>query len=171
MEWWVVSTSASCLPRRRAVKSSETMTHNVLVLNGPNLNLLGVREPQIYGSETLADIEVLCQHAAGSLSMRVEFSQSNDEGEIVTWIQSARHNVQGLLINAGAYTHTSIALFDALSAAEIPAIEIHLSNIHRREEFRHHSYISYAARGMICGLGSYGYVLGLRAMHRILTVV
>ena len=89
----------------------------------------------------------------------------------MTWIQEARHNVQGLLINAGAYTHTSIALLDALSAAEIPAIEIHLSNIHRREEFRHHSYISYAARGMICGLGSYGYVLGLRAMHRILTVV
>ena len=147
------------------------MTHNVLVLNGPNLNMLGVREPQIYGSETLADIEVLCQHVGESLSMRVEFNQSNDEGELVTWIQRARDNVQGLLINAGAYTHTSIALLDALSAVEIPAIEIHLSNIHRREEFRHHSYVSYAARGMICGLGSYGYVLGLRAMHRMLTVV
>lgn len=164
-------TSASRLARRRAIKSLETMTHNVLVLNGPNLNLLGVREPQMYGSETLADIEVLCQHVGESLSMRVEFSQSNDEGEMVTWIQRARDNVQGLLINAGAYTHTSIALFDALSAVEIPAIEIHLSNIHRREDFRHHSYISYAARGMICGLGSYGYVLGLRAMHRMLTVV
>jgi len=147
------------------------MTYNVLVLNGPNLNLLGVREPQIYGSETLADIEVLCQHMGTSLSMRVEFRQSNDEGEMVSWIQGARDSVQGLLINAGGYTHTSIALLDALSAVEIPAIEIHLSNIHRREGFRHHSYISYAARGMICGLGSYGYVLGLRAMHRILTVV
>tara|TARA_B100000929_G_scaffold165097_1_gene130799 strand:- start:126 stop:437 length:312 start_codon:yes stop_codon:yes gene_type:complete len=103
--------------------------------------------------------------------MRVEFSQSNNEGEMVTWIQGARDKVQGLLINAGAYTHTSIALFDALSAVEIPAIEVHLSNIHRREEFRHHSYISSAARGMICGLGSYGYVLGLRAMHRMLTIV
>ena len=166
-----MSTSASPLARQHAIKSSETMTHNVLVLNGPNLNMLGVREPQIYGSETLADIEVLCQHVGESLSMRVEFNQSNDEGELVTWIQRARDNVQGLLINAGAYTHTSIALLDALSAVEIPAIEIHLSNIHRREEFRHHSYVSYAARGMICGLGSYGYVLGLRAMHRMLTVV
>ena len=166
-----MSTSASRLARRHAIKSSEIMTHSVLVLNGPNLNLLGVREPQIYGSETLADIEVLCQHVGESLSMRVEFSQSNNEGEMVTWIQGARDKVQGLLINAGAYTHTSIALFDALSAVEIPAIEIHLSNIHGREEFRHHSYISSAARGMICGLGSYGYVLGLRAMHRMLTIV
>ena len=147
------------------------MTFKVLILNGPNLNMLGVREPTIYGSETLSDIEALCQREGESLSMLVNCRQSNEEGELVTWIHQARDNIHGLLINGGAYTHTSVALLDALSAVEIPTIEIHLSNIHRREEFRHHSYISFAARGMICGLGSYGYVLGLRAIHRILTVL
>ena len=147
------------------------MTFKVLILNGPNLNMLGVREPTIYGSETLSDIEALCQREGKSLSMLVKCRQSNEEGELVTWIHQARDNIHGLLINGGAYTHTSVALLDALSAVEIPAIEVHMSNIHRREEFRHHSYISLAARGMICGLGSYGYVLGLRAMHHILTVV
>ena len=147
------------------------MTFKVLILNGPNLNMLGVREPTIYGSETLSDIEALCQREGKSLSMLVNCRQSNEEGELVTWIHQARDNIHGLLINGGAYTHTSVALLDALSAVEIPAIEVHMSNIHRREEFRHHSYISLAARGMICGLGSYGYVLGLRAMHHILTVV
>ena len=147
------------------------MTFIVLILNGPNLNMLGVREPTIYGSETLSDIEALCQREGKSLSMLVKCRQSNEEGELVTWIHQARDNIHGLLINGGAYTHTSVALLDALSAVEIPTIEVHMSNIHRREEFRHHSYISFAARGMICGLGSYGYVLGLRAMHHILTVV
>ena len=147
------------------------MTFKVLILNGPNLNMLGVREPTIYGSETLSDIEALCQREGKSLSMLVKCRQSNEEGELVTWIHQARDNIHGLLINGGAYTHTSVALLDALSAVEIPTIEVHMSNIHRREEFRHHSYISLAARGMICGLGSYGYVLGLRAMHHILTVV
>ena len=147
------------------------MTFKVLILNGPNLNMLGVREPTIYGSETLSDIEALCQREGKSLSMLVNCRQSNEEGELVTWIHQARDNIHGLLINGGAYTHTSVALLDALSAVEIPTIEVHMSNIHRREEFRHHSYISFAARGMICGMGSYGYVLGLRAMHHILTVV
>ena len=147
------------------------MTFKVLILNGPNLNMLGIREPTIYGSETLSDIEALCQREGKSLSMLVNCRQSNEEGELVTWIHQARDNIHGLLINGGAYTHTSVALLDALSAVEIPTIEVHMSNIHRREEFRHHSYISLAARGMICGLGSYGYVLGLRAMHHILTVV
>ena len=147
------------------------MTFKVLILNGPNLNMLGVREPTIYGSETLSDIEALCQREGESLSMLVNCRQSNEEGELVTWIHRARDDIHGLLINGGAYTHTSVALLDALSAVEIPTIEVHMSNIHRREEFRHHSYISLAARGMICGLGSYGYVLGLRAMHHILTVV
>ena len=147
------------------------MTFKVLILNGPNLNMLGVREPTIYGSETLSDIEALCQREGKSLSMLVNCRQSNEEGELITWIHQARDNIHGLLINGGAYTHTSVALLDALSAVEIPTIEVHMSNIHRREEFRHHSYISFAARGMICGLGSYGYVLGLRAMHHILTVV
>ena len=147
------------------------MTFKVLILNGPNLNMLGVREPTIYGSETLSDIEALCQREGKSLSMLVNCRQSNEEGELVTWIHQARDNIHGLLINGGAYTHTSVALIDAMSAVEIPTIEVHMSNIHRREEFRHHSYISLAARGMICGLGCYGYVLGLRAMHHILTVV
>ena len=147
------------------------MTFKVLILNGPNLNMLGVREPTIYGSETLSDIEALCQREGKSLSMLVKCRQSNEEGELVTWIHQARDNIHGILINGGAYTHTSVALLDALSAVEIPTIEVHMSNIHRREEFRHHSYISLAARGMICGLVSYGYVLGLRAMHHILTVV
>ena len=157
--------------RRHAIKTLETMTLKVLVLNGPNLNMLGVREPTIYGSETLSDIEALCQREGKSLSMFVSCRQSNDEGEMVTWIHGARDDIHGLLINGGAYTHTSVALLDALSAVEIPTIEVHMSNIHRREEFRHHSYISFAARGMICGLGSYGYVLGLRAIHNILTVL
>ena len=142
----------------------------VLILNGPNLNLLGVRQPAIYGSETLSDIEALCESEGRLLSMSVRCRQSNNEGELVTWIQEARDNARGLLVNAGAYTHTSVALLDALLAVEVPTIEIHMSNIHNREGFRHHSYISLAARGMICGFGSYGYVLGLRAMHRILTV-
>ena len=131
MERWAVSTSASCLPKRRAVQNSETMRHNVLVLNGPNLNLLGVREPQIYGPETLADIEVLCQQVAESLSMRVECSQSNDEGEMVTWIQGAREQFDAIVINPAAYTHTSVALRDAVLSAEVPIVEVHLSNIHK----------------------------------------
>lgn len=147
------------------------MTLKVLVLNGPNLNMLGIREPVIYGSETLSDIEAICQREGKSLSMLVNCRQSNEEGELVSWIHGARDNTHGLLINGGAYTHTSVALLDALSAVEIPTIEVHMSNIHRREKFRHHSYISFAARGMICGLGSYGYVSGLRAIHHILTTV
>ena len=142
----------------------------VLILNGPNLNLLGVRQPAIYGSETLSDIEALCESEGRLLSMSVRCRQSNNEGELVTWIHEARDNARGLLVNAGAYTHTSVALLDALLAVEVPTIEVHMSNIHQREKFRHHSYISLAAKGMICGFGSYGYVLGLRAMHRILTV-
>ncbi len=142
----------------------------VLILNGPNLNLLGVRQPAIYGSETLSDMDALCETEGRLLSMSVRCRQSNNEGELVTWVHEARDNAHGLLVNAGAYTHTSVALLDALLAVEVPTIEVHMSNIHHREEFRHHSYISLAARGMICGLGSYGYVLGLRAMHRILTV-
>ena len=146
------------------------MMLKVLILNGPNLNLLGVRQPAIYGSETLSDTEALCESEGRLLSMSVRCRQSNNEGELVTWVHEARDNTHGLMINAGAYTHTSIALLDALSAVEVPTIEVHMSNIHQREKFRHHSYISLVARGMICGFGSYSYVLGLRAMHRILTV-
>ncbi len=140
----------------------------ILVLNGPNLNLLGVREPATYGRETLADIEEACLEHAASLSMSVDFRQSNHEGQLVDWIQEARGSADGIILNAGAYTHTSIALLDALKAAELPVIEVHLSNIHRREAFRHVSYVSAVAQGVICGFGGHGYVLALDAMARLL---
>lgn len=143
------------------------MPQPVLVLNGPNLNLLGSREPEIYGRETLADIAALCKAAGKRLGLTVDFRQSNSESELVGWIQEARGVKAGILINAGAFTHTSVALLDALLASELPVIEVHLSNLFKREEFRHHSYVSRAARGMICGLGSQGYELALEAMARI----
>lgn len=130
--------------------------------------MLGTRQPDIYGTETLADIEALCHEAARALDMAVTFRQSNLEGELVTWIQEARTEFDGILINAGAYTHTSIALLDALKASETPAVEVHLSNIHARETFRHVSYISHAAEGMICGFGSDGYRLGLMALDSLI---
>ena len=142
--------------------------HKVLVLNGPNLNMLGVREPEIYGSDTLADIETSCQKHAATLGIDVEFRQSNNEGELVTWVQEARGPKDALIINAGAFTHTSVALLDVLSIFEKPVIELHLSNIFAREEFRHRSYISPAASGIICGFGADGYVLALDAVNRLL---
>jgi 3-dehydroquinate dehydratase-2 len=145
------------------------MPSTVLVLNGPNLNLLGSREPEIYGHETLSDIAALCEAAAQSLGIAVDFRQSNSEAELVNWIQEARTTRAGIIINAGAFTHTSVALLDALNAAALPVIEVHLSNIFRREEFRRHSYISLAARGVICGLGSQGYELAVAAMGRLLS--
>lgn len=140
----------------------------ILVLNGPNLNLLGVREPETYGRETLADIEELCLERAASLGLGIDFRQSNHEGQLVDWIQEARQSAEGIILNAGAYTHTSIAILDALRAADLPVIEVHLSNIFRREAYRHHSYVSEAAQGVICGFGSQGYTLALEAMARIL---
>lgn len=139
----------------------------IYVLNGPNLNMLGLRQPEIYGRDTLADVEALCHKAGKRLGLGIDFRQSNMEGELVTWIQQARTRAAGIVLNAGAYTHTSVAILDALNAAEKPCIEVHLSNIHRREEFRHHSYVSLAAKGMICGLGPKGYVLALEALADI----
>lgn len=136
----------------------------VYVLNGPNLNMLGKREPAIYGRDSLADVERLTRAEAKRLGLEVVFRQSNIEGELVTWIQEAREAGSAIVLNAGAYTHTSIALLDALSAAELPCIEVHLSNVFRREGFRHHSYISLAAKGVICGFGPKGYVLALEAL-------
>jgi 3-dehydroquinate dehydratase-2 len=143
------------------------MAHKILILNGPNLNMLGEREPEIYGGESLETIGVACQHKAQTVGMAVEFRQSNDEGELVTWIQSAAGEFSGIIINAGAYSHTSIAILDALRAVGLPTIEVHLSNIYRRESFRSHSYISQAALGVICGLGAQSYLLALDAMARI----
>ncbi|HEX7966945.1 MAG TPA: type II 3-dehydroquinate dehydratase [Stellaceae bacterium] len=140
----------------------------ILVLNGPNLNLLGVREPGTYGRETLADIEEACLEKAAELGLSVDFRQSNHEGQLVDWIQEARENADGIILNAAAYTHTSIAILDALKAAELPVIEVHLSNIYRRETFRHASYVSAAAHGVICGFGGHGYLLALDAMARLL---
>ena len=140
------------------------MNPSVLVLNGPNLNLLGTREPEIYGSETLVDIEAACHERAKDLGLMVEFRQSNSEGELVDWVQEAGRSFDGLVVNAGAYTHTSLALLDALLAVDLPIVEVHLSNIHQRDEFRHHSYISKAADGIICGLGGQGYELALDAL-------
>ena len=141
---------------------------SILILNGPNLNMLGVREPAIYGAQTLDDLEGLCLERAEALGLVIDFRQSNSEGELVGWIHQARTDNDGIIINAGAYTHTSIAILDALTLAELPVIEVHLSNIFRRESFRHHSYVSMAAKGVICGLGVNGYLLALDAMASIL---
>jgi 3-dehydroquinate dehydratase II len=135
----------------------------ILFLNGPNLNLLGQREPDVYGRTTLADIEALVRDRAVKLKVEVEFRQSNLEGELVTWIQEAKGKFGVIVINAAAYTHTSIALRDAISAVGIPTIEIHLSNVHAREEFRHKSLIAPVCRGVIAGFGANSYVLGLEA--------
>ncbi len=143
------------------------MTATVLILNGPNLNLLGEREPEIYGRESLADIEAACRAKAGELGLAVDFRQSNSEAEMVELIQRARKDAAGIIINAGALSHTSIAILDALLAAQIPVIEVHLSNIYRREDFRRSSYVSQGARGVICGLGSHGYLLALEAVAKL----
>lgn len=140
----------------------------ILVLNGPNLNMLGTRQPEIYGYETLADIDAACKRHGANAGLSVEFRQSNHEGELVDWIQQARGRVAGLVLNAGAYTHTSVAIHDALLAVEVPVVEVHLSNIHQREPFRHHSYVSKVAKGMICGFGSHGYILALDALSRLI---
>jgi 3-dehydroquinate dehydratase II len=140
----------------------------VFILNGPNLNLLGVREPLIYGRDTLGDVEERCAARAAALGLEIDFRQSNHEGQLVDWIQEARESADGIILNAGALTHTSVALFDALSAADLPIIEVHLSNIFRRESFRHHSYVSLAANGVICGLGAQGYELALDAIASLI---
>ena len=138
----------------------------VLILNGPNLNMLGSRQPDVYGRETLADIEKSCRRHGKDLGLNVDCRQSNSEGELVGWIQDARNGHDGIVINPGAYSHTSIAIMDAFLAVGLPLIEVHLSNIHRRETFRHHSYVSKAADAVICGLGPQGYLMALDAMAR-----
>ena len=143
------------------------MTAQILVLNGPNLNLLGRREPGIYGRETLADIEAACRRRAEDLGLGLDWRQSNAEGQLVDWIQEAEGRAAAIVINAGAYTHTSIAILDALLAVSVPVIEVHLSNIFRREDFRHVSYVSRAAQGLICGLGAYGYELAIEAAAKM----
>ena len=144
------------------------MTHNILILNGPNLNMLGLREPEIYGRQTLDDIRALCESHAESHGLAVDFRQSNHEGELIDWIQQALKAHAGIILNPGGYTHTSVAIMDALRAVDLPAIELHLSNIHRREPFRRRSYVAQAVRGSICGFGAHGYLLALDGMRALL---
>ena len=140
------------------------MSKKITILNGPNLNLLGTREPEIYGRETLADIEKMCVEAAQKVGFSIDFKQSNHEGDLIDWVQQAGRESAGIIINAGGYTHTSVALHDALRAVKIPIIEVHLSDPKTREPFRHHSFIESVAKQSICGLGAKGYVLAIEAL-------
>jgi 3-dehydroquinate dehydratase-2 len=139
----------------------------VAVLNGPNLNLLGKREPATYGRETLADVEADCRRVGEELGLDIEFRQSNREYEIIDWIHGCRERAGGIVINPGAFTHTSVAIRDALAAFDGPIIEVHISNVHKREDFRHHSYVSGVASGIIVGCGTQGYELALRRMAKL----
>lgn len=158
------------LDRDRSQGLSEPVTHesfamaSVLILNGPNLNLLGTRQPEVYGATTLKDIEEMCASHCATHGAKMQFAQSNHEGEMIDQIHAAKGPHDGLILNAGAYTHTSVALMDAISSVELPTIELHLSNIHARETFRHTSYIAPVALGIICGFGARGYTLAIDAM-------
>jgi len=143
------------------------MTATIFVLNGPNLNMLGQREPEIYGADTLADVKARCAAKAAALGLEIDFRQSNHEGELVSWLQEARDGASGVVLNAAGYTHTSVAIRDAVLACEKPVIEVHLSNPYSREEFRQHSFISDIAAGVICGLAGKGYELALDALADI----
>jgi 3-dehydroquinate dehydratase-2 len=145
---------------------------SLLVLNGPNLNLLGTRKPEVYGSTTLADVEELCRQEAGKLGLEVVFRQSNHEGQLIDWIHETGAEVKagasiGAVFNPGAFTHTSVALHDAIEGASLPVIECHISNVHRREDFRHHSFISPVARGIVVGFGVHGYVLAINGLYHL----
>jgi 3-dehydroquinate dehydratase-2 len=144
-----------------------TMPKPIFILNGPNLNLLGKRQPEIYGYETLADVEAACGRLAGEFGLGLRFHQSNHEGQIIDWVHEAREAGAGIIINPGAFTHTSIAILDALNAFDGPVLEVHISNVHKRESFRHHSYVSLRAEGVIAGFGTEGYLLALRRMKTL----
>lgn len=144
------------------------MSRLIYILNGPNLNLLGHREPDIYGSDTLDDVEAMCAAVAAKFGLEVRLMQSNHEGQLIDWIHEARAEAAGIIINPGAYTHTSIAILDALNAYEGPVLEVHISNVHKRESFRHVSYVSLRAEGVIAGFGVEGYALAVRRMGTLL---
>lgn len=144
------------------------MAKDILVLNGPNLNMLGLRQPEVYGTATLADVESQCRALAKDLKVSLRFAQSNSEAELIGWIQDARKTASAIIINPGAFSHTSIALLDALNTFEGPVLEVHISNIHKRESFRHHSYVSHRADGVIVGCGVEGYALALRRVVSLL---
>jgi 3-dehydroquinate dehydratase-2 len=140
----------------------------IAVLNGPNLNMLGTREPTLYGAATIDDLEALCAETAEALDLSIDFRQTNHEGELITWVQECRSKARGIVINPAGYSHTSVALMDALLAVELPVIEVHLTNIHAREDFRHTSLVSRVAQGVICGLGIRGYGLALTALAEMI---
>ncbi len=144
------------------------MSRLIYVLNGPNLNLLGKRQPHIYGHETLADVAAQCRQTASALGLEITFHQSNREYELIDWIHQARETAGGMVINPAAFTHTSVAILDALNTCEFPIIEVHISNVHKREAFRHHSYVSGVASGVIAGFGTQGYTLALERLARLL---
>lgn len=146
------------------------MPETILILNGPNLNLLGTREPEIYGATTLADIEANCHAHAQKAGVSIDFRQSNTEGELVDWVQQAQGTAVAIIINAAAYTHTSVALHDALKASGLPIVELHLSNVYKRESFRHKSFISSVADGVMCGFGAHGYVMAIDAAKQFAAV-
>jgi len=146
------------------------MSATIYILNGPNLNLLGAREPHIYGHETLADVEADCRRLAAEFGLGIMFRQSNAEFQLIDWIHEARESAGAIIINPGAFTHTSIAILDALNACKIPIIEVHISNVHRREPFRHKSYVSLAATGVMAGFGTHGYQLAVRHVAQLLKV-
>jgi len=146
------------------------LSETILILNGPNLNLLGTREPEIYGATTLADIEANCHAHAKSVGVSIDFRQSNTEGELVDWVQQAQGTAIAIIINAAAYTHTSVALHDALKATGLPIVELHLSNVYKRESFRHKSFISSVADGVMCGFGAHGYVMAIDAAKQFAAV-
>jgi 3-dehydroquinate dehydratase II len=150
-------------------KTEVTMAKSILILNGPNLNLLGTREPHIYGSTSLAEVQAMCEARCKELGIALTFRQSNHEGQLIDWVQEAIKTTAGLIINPAGFTTTSIALLDALKMFNGPIIELHITNIHRREAFRHNSYISLAATGVMCGLGVKGYVLAIDAVHHMIT--
>ncbi len=143
---------------------SENISRSILVLNGPNLNLLGTREPETYGSTTLEEIKETTSRYGEQLKYAVDFRQTNIEGTLVDWIQEGAQTSVGIILNAAAYTHTSVAIHDAIAAIQIPVIEVHLSNVYAREEYRHHSYVSDVAAGVICGFGAHGYILAIDAL-------
>ncbi|MDA5558894.1 type II 3-dehydroquinate dehydratase [Shimia sp. MMG029] len=144
------------------------MSSTIYILNGPNLNLLGKREPEIYGHDTLADVETACASVGEKIGLTVKLLQSNHEGELVDWIHEARDHAAGIIINPAAYSHTSVAILDALNTFDGPVLEVHISNIHKRETFRHHSYVSARAEGVIAGFGVEGYALAMRRMSTLL---
>lgn len=144
------------------------MSRLIYVLNGPNLNLLGKRQPAIYGYETLADVEADCRKAAADLNLEIKFHQSNAEHQIIDWIHESSETAGGIVINPAAYTHTSVAILDALNTCEFPIIEVHISNVHKREAFRHHSFVSSVASGVIAGFGTQGYTLAIQRLARLI---